>query len=93
MVKSVTAQRKAIEATKGKNMIPEHRPITTNDNLQMLTASDVAERLRISVRGVWRQVSTGRMPAPIYVGRLARWPQATIKDWMEQGCPSSDEMD
>ena len=73
-------------------MRPEHQQETTNDNLQMLTASDVAERLRISVRGVWRQVSIGRIPAPIYVGRLARWPLTTIKEWMEQGCPSSDHM-
>lgn len=74
-------------------MIPEHKPTTTSDNVQMLTASDVAKRLRISVRGVWRQVSTGRIPEPVYVGRLARWPLATIKEWMEQGCPPNDQMD
>lgn len=64
-----------------------------NDEVQMLTADDVAERLRISVRGVWRQVSTERLPKPVYIGRLARWPLTTIKDWMEQGCPPNDPMD
>lgn len=66
-------------------------PPSQDHDVHMLTATEVAERLRISVRGVWRQVSTGRLPEPIYVGRLARWPLSTLKSWMEQGCPSNNE--
>lgn len=60
------------------------------DETQMLTANEVADRLKISVRGVWRQVSKEQMPKPIYIGRLARWPLSTIREWMRNGCPASD---
>lgn len=59
-------------------------------DVQMLTAEDVAERLQISVRNVWRQVSTRQMPEPIKIGRLARWPLHEIREWIERGCPPSD---
>lgn len=60
------------------------------DEARMLTANEVADRLRISVRGVWRQVSKEQMPKPVYIGRLARWPLGTIKEWMRNGCPAGD---
>jgi len=63
-----------------------------SDDARMLTATEVADRLRISVRGVWRQVSTGCMPEPVYIGRLARWPLTTISDWMKNGCPPRTEV-
>ena len=63
-----------------------------DDDLRLLTAAEVAELLRISVRGVWRQVSTERFPKPVYVGRLARWPLRTIRNWMDQGCPPNDDL-
>lgn len=62
-----------------------------DDDVIMLTVDEVARRLSISVRGVWRQVSIGNIPEPVYVGRLARWPLKTIKDWMEEGCPAVDD--
>lgn len=62
----------------------------TDTEIRMLTADEVAEELRISVRGVWRQVSTGRLPEPVYVGRLARWPLQTLREWLENGCPRED---
>lgn len=71
------------------NESPIH--ISASDEVQLLTAPDVAKRLRISVRGVWRQVSVGEIPKPIYLGRLARWPLPVIKQWMEDGCPSCDD--
>jgi len=64
----------------------------SDDDVRMLTVTEVADRLRISVRGVWRQVSTGCMPEPVYIGRLARWPLTTIRDWMKKGCPPRDEV-
>lgn len=69
-------------------MTRENRVQGADADLQMLTAEDVASALQISVRGVWRLVSSGRLPAPNYVGRLARWPQSEFKVWLEQGCPA-----
>jgi excisionase family DNA binding protein len=40
---------------------------------KLLTAKDVAELLRISVRTVWRLVSTGAIPGPIKIGAATRW--------------------
>ena len=65
--------------------------LADDDELQMLTVEEVADLFRISPRGVWRQASTRRMPQPVYVGRLARWPQATLKRWIQQGCPRTDD--
>ncbi len=66
-------------------------PTTRSDEVQMLTVAEVAKRLRISVRGVWRLNSMGELPKPVYLGRLARWHLPAIKKWMEQGCPSNNE--
>jgi len=66
--------------------------IPIDDDAQMLTATEVADRLRISVRGVWRQVSKKLMPEPVYIGRLARWRLSIIKEWMEKGCPPHDRI-
>jgi len=64
--------------------------VPSDDDVRMLTAVEVADRLRISVRGVWRQVSNKHMPEPVYIGRLARWQLGKIKEWMEKGCPPCD---
>ncbi len=64
----------------------------SDDDARMLTAKEVADRLRISVRGVWRQVSNKLMPEPNYIGRLARWPLRDFKEWMEKGCPPCDDI-
>ena len=69
-------------------MIEKQR--ATKSDIQMLTAQELADSLRISVRSVWRQVSIGKIPEPTYVGRLARWPLPIIKDWMDQGCPAQE---
>ncbi len=50
---------------------------------RLLTVDDLAGMLQISVRGIWRQVSTGDLPKPIYIGRLARWRPSVIQDWLE----------
>jgi excisionase family DNA binding protein len=44
----------------------------------LLTARDVAERLGISVRTVWRWTATGEMPAPVRRGRIVRWKAADV---------------
>jgi predicted DNA-binding transcriptional regulator AlpA len=48
---------------------------------------DISAKLRISDRQVWRMNDSGRMPPPIRIGRLVRWPIATIDAWIADGCP------
>lgn len=69
------------------NLDPEDRgPVNP---LQLLTADDVAGLLQVSVRSIWRLVSAGEFPKPRYVGRLARWTAASVKDWVEQQPPGT----
>ena len=62
---------------------PKNKKVTNAAQAaQLLTVGDVAEILQISVRGVWRQVSIGQFPKPIYVGRLARWQVGIVNEWI-----------
>ena len=51
----------------------------------------VAKALGCSTRHVDRLCEAGRMPLPAQLGRLVRWPQATIDAWIAAGCPSTAE--
>ncbi len=53
-------------------------------DIRLLKASEVAQLLRVSIRTVWRLVSAGKLPKPVYVGRLARWSVANLKDFLDQ---------
>lgn len=71
-------------------MAKTKRKVVVRNELDMMTVEDLAECLRISVRGVWRQVSSSKLPRPVYIGSLARWPVATIKEWIARDCQSSE---
>jgi hypothetical protein len=49
------------------------------------TTADVARYQRVSVRFVQRQVSAGKLPAPIYIGRLPRWKPSVIREHIAKG--------
>jgi predicted DNA-binding transcriptional regulator AlpA len=53
----------------------------------LMTASEVAAALRLSVRAVWRDLASGRIPSPLKIGRATRWRAAEIADWITAGCP------
>ena len=53
-------------------------------NSALLTARQVAAQLSISRVHVWRKVSDGTLPAPVYVGPKApRWRAEDIAAWIE----------
>ena len=56
----------------------------------MVGVKTVAPMLDCSQRHVWRMVDTGRMPKPIKLGALVRWPRSTIDKWIADGCPRCD---
>ncbi|MEM6392787.1 MAG: helix-turn-helix domain-containing protein [Planctomycetota bacterium] len=59
------------------------------DNLQMPTAGDICERLRINLRTLqaWRQ--KGVFPvSDLRVGKTLRWRVRTVVDWVETNRPS-----
>ena len=59
----------------------------------MLTVHDVARMLNCSVRTVYRLVDTGRMPRPVKLGGMVRWPREAVESWIGQGCPKPDGRD
>lgn len=56
----------------------------------LLTVKDLSERLRISTRQCWKLLSSGRLPAPVRLGRSVRWRRDELLAWLEAGCPSRD---
>jgi excisionase family DNA binding protein len=54
----------------------------------MLTVHHVARMLNCSARTVYRLTDAGRMPRPVKLGALVRWPRDVIERWIADGCPS-----
>lgn len=61
--------------------------------MELLNVSDVAGKLRISSRQVWKLLASGRIPDPVRVGRSVRFRAADIERWVQLGCPSRDRFE
>jgi len=55
--------------------------------MELLTAKEVADMLKSSVRLVWKMRDSGRLPQPVKVSRLCRWRRSDIAEWIGAGCP------
>ena len=52
---------------------------------KLLKVSEVATRLSISTREVWRRADSGALPRPIRLGpRTSRWPSEEIEAVVER---------
>lgn len=56
-------------------------------DVAMLTVDQVARMLCCSPRTVRRLTDAGRMPRPVRLGSLLRWPRENVENWISQGCP------
>jgi len=63
----------------------EVRPVGT---AKLLDVNAVAEILSCSPRHVYRLSDAGKMPRPVKLGALVRWPLAQIEEWIAQSCPA-----
>ena len=64
----------------------------SNQNIQLLTAKDVAGRLSLSKRAVFRMKSAGLICPCVKVGQGAiRWRESDILQWIEWGCCNTAE--
>lgn len=52
---------------------------------ELLTAQDVAARLKVSPRQVFKLASSGRLPKPLKVARSTRWRESDISAWIVNG--------
>jgi len=64
---------------------PGHNPLPA-----MLTVHDVARMLSCSARTVYRLTDSGRVPRPVKLGALVRWPREVIEHWIARGCLPAD---
>ena len=73
-----------VERIDGRDAGPGVRPA-------MLTVHDVGQMLNCSARTVYRLTDSGRMPRPVKLGALVRWPREMVTRWVAAGCPSCRE--
>tara|TARA_Y100000310_G_scaffold308193_1_gene351048 strand:- start:1791 stop:2048 length:258 start_codon:yes stop_codon:yes gene_type:complete len=67
--------------------------ITDGRGRAMLSVDDIAnDYLGCSSRHVRRLADAGRMPRPIKLGSLVRWPRSVIEQWIADGCPKPAQM-
>lgn len=53
---------------------------------RLMTADEVASILGQCRRSLYKNLSTGRMPQPVRIGRSVRWRQSDIQRFIEVGC-------
>jgi excisionase family DNA binding protein len=53
---------------------------------KLLDVEGVAEILGCSPRHVRRLSDAGKMPPPVKLGALVRWPRSTLESWIAAGC-------
>ncbi len=54
--------------------------------MQLLTVDQLAKKLSVSVRHVWRLHADIQLPGAIYLGRSVRWRESDIDKWIANGC-------
>lgn len=54
---------------------------------ELITARDFARLLKVSLRTLWRLVSTGKAPEPIKLHGSTRWVLSDVMKWIRAGCP------
>lgn len=55
---------------------------------RLLNVRELAERLGVSARMVFKMLAAGKLPAPIRLGRSLRWRAAAVDAWIADGCPA-----
>ena len=64
-----------------------HLPQETPVQPAMLTVNDVATLLACSSRTIYRLADNSRIPPPVRLGAMVRWPCEAIDTWIAAGCP------
>jgi excisionase family DNA binding protein len=53
----------------------------------LLDVDDLAERLKVGPRTIWRLESGGKIPKAVRFGGSTRWRRQEVNRWMADGCP------
>ena len=54
--------------------------------LELLTKEQVAAKLNLSLRSIYRMAEAGKIPPPVKFGGAVRWRSDVIDDWIENDC-------
>ena len=57
-----------------------------NKSLQLLSAKELAGKLLLSARTVWRLRSARKLPNPVHVGSSIRWKLSDIQLYLDCDC-------
>jgi len=63
----------------------------STDDVVLICAETLAQRLDVSLRTLWRLRNSGKLPSPIRLGGSVRWRAAEIAAWVAAGCPCVEE--
>ena len=59
----------------------------------LLSAADAAHAVGVSRSGFWKLHASGRVPAPVRLGRRVLWRRHDLELWVAGGCPSRDRFE
>ena len=76
------------ESPNRRNSVTETTVIEDRQKAALLDVQAVAALLSCSTRHVYRLADAGRMPSPVKLGALVRWPRLAVETWLADGCPS-----
>ena len=62
--------------------------VITEDSQQLLTVEQVAHRLNVGIRTVWRLDAEKKFPAPYRIGHRKRWELKDLELWLQWKCPN-----
>ncbi len=62
----------------------------TETPIDLLTVNDVAKRMKLSTRSIWRLVDAGSIVSPIKIGGSIRWRSTDFNHWLASQ-PSEEE--
>ena len=80
-----------VRSSHGSESLPfsaESSSSASPGSTSLLKADDMAKLLKISVRTLWRLVSSGRVIAPIRLTGNTRWQRDQVEKWINAGCPA-----
>ena len=55
---------------------------------RLLTVRQVADRLGVSTRQVWKLTAAEKLPAPVRLSRSVRWRANELDAWIKADCPA-----
>ena len=55
--------------------------------MRLIDVKDIAQRTGLSERSIWRFRDSGALPSPVRLGRLVKWREPDVEQWVAAGCP------